>query len=613
MTGAATDWSCNARSDLFPTPLADYASTVMPESQEEALRWCEYIALNNGIYSSAVERVVSYFLTEPESADPEESEDDKQDIKDYLYDSDFIGNLKTFGKNFLYYGNTFVSVLEPFRRYLQCKGCRKEERPLSVIRDNEAYRFEWQGPTMAFVATCPKCKYRGPWIRHDRRQDNAVPRVKFWNPHHIKIEEEEYTGICHYIWKIPSTYRRAVREGRWDVLENCPWEVMDAVRSDMNIQFSDDFILHIKEEPLAGQNLRGWGMSRVISNFRQAWYVQVLHRFNEAIAGEAIWPIRVLSPATPTTAGTDSVDPWSAGYGSDLLGILRQAVAQRRSNPGNWCITPVPVNYQLLGGEGKNLAPFELLDQSVTLLLNNLGIPIELHKGNLQTQAAPASLRLFEAVQQSLVHGNNVFLNFVIKRVCEIKRWKPVKYRLARVTIIDDLNEQTLKLQLIQNQLVSETTALAGLGLNRKEEIRKIIEEQRYRTEQEAKFQQEQEASQMGEQMAAMSPQGGEPQPGQPAPGGQPAQGGAPPATLASSNPNQPKTPEELLAQAQDIAASMQLLPEGQVQGEMMRLKQRDPTLWMAVRGVRDDMRQQDRTQGAQMIQQQRAQQAQTA
>ena len=55
--------------ERFPDPFCDIASLSMPESIQTALRWTEYVMNANGPYRQAIDRVVSYFLTDVEVYD----------------------------------------------------------------------------------------------------------------------------------------------------------------------------------------------------------------------------------------------------------------------------------------------------------------------------------------------------------------------------------------------------------------------------------------------------------------------------------------------------------------------------------------------------------------
>jgi hypothetical protein len=90
------------------------------------------------------------------------------------------------------------------------------------------------------------------------------------------------------------------------------------------------------------------------------------------------------------------------------------------------------VQYQALGGDATQLAPRDLLDQGLEVLLNNVGVPVELYKGSLQIQSAPAALRLFESSWSHLVHNLNGYISFVMRRLGQLLNWEKAEARLPR-------------------------------------------------------------------------------------------------------------------------------------------------------------------------------------
>jgi hypothetical protein len=131
-----------------------------------------------------------------------------------------------------------------------------------------------------------------------------------------------------------------------------------------------------------------------------------------------------------------------------FMARVRAMLRQRRRNPTEWFSLPFPIPYQVLGGEAKALAPVELLDQGISMLLNAIGVPFELYKGNLSVQAAPAALRLFETSWTHLVHGLNEFLQELVDQVSLALNWESVPVKLLSPKITDDINDQMAKLQL---------------------------------------------------------------------------------------------------------------------------------------------------------------------
>jgi hypothetical protein len=607
-------------SGQFPDPFFDYASTVMPETMQLALRWCEYIFMSNGTYRQAIDRIGSYFITDLEIGGKDVGDDVKDQWKQFFEeDLDYRNILHIAHLDTSCYGNGFFSVLPAFKRYLSCAKCYFEA-PLRKIYNEPTFRFQWTD--FEPHAQCPKCGYSGRWHMIDRRSaDNGGFFIKRWNPHEMELLWDPYTDQTAYIWKIPEDYRKMLREGHLYHLERATKEIIQAVKNNNYILFDKDVIYHMKEDALAGVRNRGWGISKVLANFRQAWYVQVLHRYNEAIALDYVIPFRLITPV-PNEKGAAS-DPV---YNQNLGGMAAQVnsmIRRRRRDPATWNFLPFAVQYQALGGDATQLAPTELLQQGIDNLLNNIGIPAELFKGSLTLQAAPVALRLFEATHSSVPHNLNGFLRFIMKRTSEILGWEPVTVKLGRVTHADDLNRQQAKLQLMMGGQVSQTTGLKSIGLDFHDETQRQMDDQRYQAEQQAKLTKEMDQAATMEQMnqapGAGAPgqqqaggQRGGQQGGQPAQGGDPSQQGAMGQAAQSvtanlpANPNEKVSPEELQERAQYVASQLMGMPESQKDSELRKLKTIDPTLHALVRSIMQDMRRQAQTQGgAQMLSQQ--------
>tara|TARA_Y100001938_G_scaffold136815_1_gene200200 strand:+ start:50816 stop:52618 length:1803 start_codon:yes stop_codon:yes gene_type:complete len=585
----------------------------------------------NGVYRQACDRIVSYFITEIEVIGDDREEKNK--FKDFLYDHVGIQNLlHTIGMDYLCYGNSFTSTIVPIRRYLSCPKCGLE-LPLGKVYNEPTFKFQWKN--FQFNADCPKCSHTGVWKHVDRRsleEDNLI--VKRWSPHEMELLHDPLTDNVSYIWKIPEDYKKQVREGTLYHLERANWEIIQAVKNDQHLRFDKDIIYHMKEDALSGVKNRGWGISRVLSNFRQAWYVQVLHRYNEAIALDYVVPFRVLTPMPrggPSEFGDPVLTQDLGGFAARVNNMLKR----RRKDPAGWNVLPFPIQYQALGGDATQLAPYQLIEMGRDDLLNSVGVPVEMYKGSLSLTTAPAALRLFESSWSHLVHNLNAFLSDLVEKVSRALSWDSVDVRLAKVTHADDLNRQMAKLQLMMGQQISQTTGLKSVGMDFEEETRRKLDEEQFMAEETAKMQQRMEQMAQMEQMAppggaamggpgGMMPPGGDPMAaggmppgGAMPPGGDPmAAGGMPPAGPAGAaasqfglsqptQPHQPITPEEMMAKANEVAQQLMTMPETQRKSELIRLKRSDPTLHSLVSSVIDDIRQQAQTQGQQIVLQQ--------
>lgn len=610
--------------ERFPDPFCDVASLSMPESIQSANRWVEYIASSNGVYRQAIDRVVSYFITDVEIEDLGENtigREEKEKYATFLEDTLSIKNvLHTVALDYIVYGNSFTSLIVPFRRYLFCKKCGFEA-PLNKIFNQKAYNFKWQD--FDFHATCPKCKYSGAFGHIDRRSgESGAVKVKRWSPHEIELLWDPYTDEVSYIWKIPEDYRNLIKAGHLHHLERASWEVIQAIKNGQNLMFDKDIVFHLKEDALAGMRNRGWGISRILANFRQAWYVQILQRYNEAIALDYVVPFRVITPAPRGGDGASS-DPVHtinlASFSSRVQAMLRA----RRVDPARWNVLPFPVNYQALGGDATQLAPKDLLDQGMQTLLNCIGVPMELFNGSLTLQAAPAALRLFEANWGHLPHNLNRFLQNLCGTLSRVMSWEPVSAKLTRVTHADDLNRQMAKLQLMQGQMISKGTGLKSVGLDYEEETKRMLEEERIYAEEQERMQKEMEQAQSMKDISqqaqmmqgvgntgagatglpadpnAMAAQGAPPmQPGMPGAGSPVDQF----MMQRQNSPNVPRTPEDLQSQAQLLANQILALPESVKDSELIKLKRSDLTMHALVSSIIDDIRQQAKTQGGAQV-----------
>ncbi len=520
------------------------------------------------------------------------------------------------------YGNAFASVVRPFLRFLACprKGCGYLA-PLREVHANKAFNFKYVpgDPDKAFVATCPACKvgagYNGPWKVKDEDEDDAKKiKIKIWNPHEIELLHDTFTEDVAYLWRIPEDYKRQLRtsaDGRGNLfhLERAPKEVMRAVANNQIYRFHPDTVFHMREPTLAGVCNRGWGIPSIVRNFRQIWYVQVLRRYNEAIALDYIIPFRIITPAPAQgkTGGGMSIDPMQMYNGSDFRAQVKKMMRDRRRDPASMQILPFPVNFQMFGADANQLAPRDLLDQGMETLLNDAGTPVELYNGSLQLQTAPVALRLFESTWHHLVHDANAFLAWMVGQVSQILSWETVDCKLKRVTIADNLEKQMMAAQLMMSQQLSGSTVLGDLGYNWKKEQRTIGEEARYQSEVQTRAQEEMAQAGFAQQIA--KGQGG----GDPAAqggaaagggggGGDPAAAGAMGATqspvtsyLASMGPNVPQTPEDMMQVADSLAQQLLGLPESIKDSELRKLKQYNQALHAMVKARMDSIRQETR------------------
>jgi hypothetical protein len=624
-------WKSGTGDNQFPNPFDDVASQNMPTTMKNALWWSEYVWGVFGTYRMAMERIVSYFLTDIDVSG-DVSDEEKKKWTEYLDDTlgvmDFLQNMM---RDRMCYGNAFASIIVPFRRFLMSPKTG-DMYPLKEVYNNSSFNFKWS-PGFEFIATCPKTKWRGPWKVVDKPEDEEHNiKMKRWSPHEIELLHDPYTDEVSFLWRIPEDYKHQVKKGHLYHLERVSEQVLLAIKNNQVFRFNDDAIFHMKEPTLAGIKNRGWGLPRSLINFRQIYYVQVLRRYNEAIALDYVIPFRLITPGTRGGGGAGGLpaqDPMMFYNAGDFRSQVKSMINKRRRDPAAWQILPFPVQYDMVGGDANKLAPKDLMDQGLETLLNESGTPVELYKGTLQTQAAPTALRLFESTWRSLVHETNSLLQWIVSGVAEVMSWEKVDTSLTRVTIADDMQKQMAALQLMMGQQVSGTTGLKAIGYDWEAEQRLLSEEAQKQQELQARAQEEMEQAgfaaeiakgqqgggMAGGQQGAMGAAGsmaGAVAAGGQGGGGNPAgadaqsamgAGGTPVSEyIQTMGPNVPVTPNDLQAAADALAQQLLGLPEGQKDSELRKLKQFNPTLHALVREKMDDIRRSARMQGGAQV-----------
>lgn len=607
--------------DVYRSPYASYSVAETPINWRNVLYWCQNIFCNNGTLVRALDRTVSYFITDLDLGAPTSSgyisEDEREKWENLFRTLSIVSKTREANLDVKCYGNYFVSLNVPFRRLFFCPKCRTMTS-FQEFTNNPVFRFSFSN--FEFCGRCPKCKYSGRFdIQDEPNNQPEALSLKLWPPTEIELVYDMLSGDCDYVWRIPEDYKTQIRSGSLYQLERASKPIIEAIKHNHLYRFNKNMIFHGKETGPTGLRTRGWGLSPLIYNSRQIWYVEMLHRSNEVICLEHVVPLRMISPDIKSFSSDQAIGHQA---GLQNLGMFRNAVERmvrvHRRNPTSVHTMPFPVNFQQIGGDANQLVPYELINQGYDVLLNAVGAPVELQRGTLNIQAMPVALRVFEAQNSHMVQQNNELIAWAVSRVCEVLNWEPVRATYRRVQHADDLQRQLNILQMAISGRVSETDALRTLGLEYRDQRRLIAEEARYDQELQARMQEEMDQAAFGQQIAKGMPQGGGGAMGQPAPGqgapqagaqmGAPAQGPLPPGQSVSAmlpSESNPVTPEEMESIADSIAQTLLTMPHSQRISELRAMKNKNPTMHKMVKGKLEEIRSKAKSQGGSMLIQQ--------
>jgi hypothetical protein len=430
----------------YPSPFFDLGSMYLPSSFKTMLKWCRYYFLTNPTINAVVYKMAAYPVTDLII----DSENEKlRDQWSYFFADvlQFKRFLVEVGLDYNAYGNAFISIYFPFRKFLICPKCHSYERASDVeytFRD-----FKFQG-------TCRKCH---SYVEF-RPKDHYVPayrevRMIRWNPEFISVLHNDATGESQYYFRVPGILANDIRLGKRHVVEKVPQTFIEAVAKELTLLFSSSNLYHMKRPTLADKD-KGWGLPMIMPVLKDVYYLQILRKAQEAIAVEHAVPLRVLFPQ----AASASSDPYSTVNLTQWKGKIEQEILRWRLDNNYIPILPLPVGQETIGGDGRALMLGQEYRMWEEAIITGMGVPLEFVKGGLSYTGSSVSLRMLENHFLDQKSDHMQLVKFVMDRVSAFMGWPKAKARFKRFKMADDLQRSAFNLQLNQAGKISDQSLL---------------------------------------------------------------------------------------------------------------------------------------------------------
>lgn len=595
-------------------PFRTYSNFIYPKTIDEVFVWALWFWDRNAKYRTAIQKIVSYFVSGINVTQTKNSGDIDVDViesfKETLEDTYDLLELTTdFGIELAAMGNVFVSCERIFSRELLCPttGCGWQ-MTLKALKQGRDYT--WNG--REFTGTCPKCKTQVKYTYKDiPTEDASGKRVRFVfrDATDMFVQYNRLTESFKYFYKMPEQIKAAIQRGDSVYLEDSPRVFLEAASTDDFIEFPQETFFSARTSTLSALDklYKGWGVPIFMSSFDNLIRLQHLDKFNEAVTMDYIAPTRVLSPAPANLkAGVDDPNRMPMS-GAVFRSFMQESLKKVKENPTTWIVSPVPVNYQMLGGEAKQLAPVELMEWYTTQILSDMGIPQEFRQTTFQVVAPSMGMRMFERQWIHYAKGLSKFVHWAADRIADAEQVENMAVSLDVTSFVeDDMNKQIL-LGLMQSNMISKTNVLKRLGVDFEDDAKCKIQEQM--KEQEIAISMETEMS--GREMvgSVMPPAGsvgiGQAQMNieqmqQAAAEGQPMPPAAPAAPIGGPAPmpfnqgaSQSASIEQMFQEAQQIAQQLYNVPQNVRTQQLVQLKTTNPTLHALVKQLLTDMKQQ--------------------
>ena len=545
--------------ERYSNPFYNIPLQYMPLNIEGQLLWAEHFLFRNGFYKQALNRIANYFITSLSiECDDHEAKEKYEEVFEQLK---WRQILSVAGLNLLAYGNEFMTVNQGFNRYLTCPQCGRVDN-IDKLNNFEFHKGK-------YIKTCMKCQYKGEHKVVDKPSTDVDKiHVVHWPAKEIKIRHEDTTGEYEYFWDIPQQYiRKVTTKNNKFYSKKTPKVIYDCIFEKKMLSFNTKNFLHLKLDSPCTIRTDGKAIPPSMFLFEDLFMLQTLKKYNEVICYEDIAPFRVISMSTESNP---AANPILHQNGAVWSATVDEMINEHRRDPGSYHKFPFPINYQQLGGEGKNLAPVEMMESYRNNILNALNIPVELFQMTLKVDAAGPALRLFENSWSDIPTNYNHTLNHLGDVIGKILSLPKAKISLIPITFSDDIERKGVIGQLVSANAIARSELLKLYNFDYEDQLRKKNDEDRVAKEIQEEEQERAQVQQQSESSIFNQQQGG---------GG----GG---------------TPQDALAKAQDIAKELFPLDGAQRRAKLQEIKATDQELYANVKSQLEQMTSQARSSG---------------
>ncbi len=442
------------------SPWFTVANQFIPRNLHDVIRWVRYITIQSPVTTEVIRKQSTYPITDfiVES----NNEDIKEKYKSVFKSFKLKQNLQDIGFDYYTIGNVFISVFFPVHRTLTCPTCKTSynAKKAGFVRFQ---RWEFRG-------ICPHCSSDVVFERKDVKSlDVKDMNLIKWNPQHIVVNHNPITGESEYYYKIPNDIRRRVQQGDSLFVNSIPWAFIEAIKHNQDFKFDSENIFHLRNVS-TGSMIEGISIPPLVALFSLVFYQATLRKANEAIATEYLNPMRVVFPQ----AQTGNSDPVVSMSLKNFSANMKDALEKHKRDKNHFVIAPVPVGYQTIGGEGKNLLVSQEIQQAEQSILLSLGVSQELLSGTTNWTSSTVGLRMLENTMHSYVTQLVDVINWVMSKVATYLSIEVCSVSMTPFKLMDDdVFKQELS-GLVQQGEASISSLFEALGLDYSEELEKV-------------------------------------------------------------------------------------------------------------------------------------------
>ena len=458
----------------YPSPWWDVAQMDLPRSVKSLFKWCRYHMLVNPLVAAVVRKMAVYPITKViiDEGSQEGFDRYKNRWEDFLYRVLNVTQTQLeIGLDYYGYGNCIVSILYPFHKYLECRGCGFRKR-ITHLR----YKKEWNFVNFKYTLNCPTCSLQGnAKVKDEFYKSYKDIRIIRWNPSDIEIDYNPITREPVYAYTVPPKVRSRIVKKNKRYLETMPQQLIDSLRMKKPFILTRENIFHFKSPtPSLEANEEGWGYPPILPALKDSYYLQIMKKAQEAVMLEHLVPLDIMFPAS----SDPNANPYLTINLSEWKTKIENELVRWRWDPNYKPILPVPMGHQRIGGNGKALMLVAEIRAWSEQIIAGMGVPQEFVFGGLSWSGSSVSMRMLENQFMNYRVMHEHFLqHFLIPNVARFMGWREIGVHMKAFKMADDMQAKQLMISLNQMRKISDKTLLAEFGKDSLDEARLIEKE----------------------------------------------------------------------------------------------------------------------------------------
>ena len=529
-----------------PSPFFGLGQQFLPRDLNGIVKWAYYLLNQEPLVNEVIRKLASFPITDFVIDTPDESL--KKKYLDIIYSLDLKNRLISIGFDYYLLGNVFISVYFPFTRMARCPQCGSS---YSMEADN----IQFVDFTIRGNCVAEACGYTGPMERVDikSRDPNDINLVVY-DPRDITVNYNPISGQSQYWLEIPNYVKEKITAGDKFIVSTLPWSMVEAVKASTQYQFFKDSLFHLKM-PGVTNAIPGLGVPPTVGMWESIFNKAMMRRANSAICAEMLMPLRVVYPDV-----SGNTNPATSFSLQAFARTMRNYMARHKTDPLAAVMSPIPIGYQEITGNGKQLLITQEVEQIENYLLMSLGVSREMLEGTLSWTASTVGLRLFQNTLFRYTDQMHRLMDWIFAKISPEFDLDPAKVTLEPFMLTDGNQMAESLMQLASNNIVSQETALASLSIDYDDEQRKIQDEQ-------VQLAKQQVITEQKKQMAAWS-------------------------QTKEQSAGGTRDYKSALEKAGEIANQFLTLEEGPRRSAMLHLKVEDPATYMLVAQLIEEFRQ---------------------